>query len=98
MGRIAGSKQPRRPETESEQLAYYRAKDFLRDSAMDEDEANDALIAIYRRQCEYIAEIRPFASWDEIGRLLGISGPVAQKRFRDYTNTGVSEFVESPDE
>lgn len=94
MARPVGSKQPRQPESEGEELAYYKALHFLRESAADEDEANDALIAIYREQCEYIAAIRPFASWDEIGRLLGISGQVAQKRFRNYTNTAVEEFVE----
>lgn len=98
MGRTVGTKQPRPPQSESEQLAYYKALHFLRESAADEDEANDTLIAIYRQQCEYIAQIRPFASWDEVGRLLGISSQIAQRRFREYTNTAVKEFVDDEPE
>lgn len=93
MGRVTGSKNPKQPESESEQLIYYRAKDKLRDSAVDEDTANDALIAIYRQQCIHIAEIKTFMSWDEIGRILGISGPSAQTRFRNYSNGPVKEIL-----
>lgn len=94
MGVRSGMKMPKQPESESEQLAYYRALHFLRESVTDEDAANDALITVYRTQCELIAQIRPFASWDEVGRILGISAIVARTRFRNYTNTAVEEFLD----
>jgi hypothetical protein len=93
MGRQLGSKMPRQPESESEELAYYKALHFLRESAAEEDMANDALIAIYRKQCELISAIRPFTTWEEIGKILGLPRKTIANRYRDYSNVPVREFV-----
>ena len=93
-----GTRMPRPPETESEQLAFYRALHFLRESVVEEDAANDALIAVYRKQCEFIAEIRPFSSWEDIARILGTTSTIARARFRNYTNTAVKEFLDDGNE
>lgn len=98
MGRAVGSKQPRQPESESEELAYYKALHFLRESAAEEDDANDALIAVYRKQCDLMTEIRPFASWKEIGHVLGVTAAIAQNRFRNYANGPVKEFLDDEPE
>jgi hypothetical protein len=82
-----------KPETESEQLAYYKALHHLRETANDEDAIQDSLIALYRKQCEYINMIKPFMTWEGVGRILGTSAAIVKGRYRNYSNE-VMEFEE----
>jgi hypothetical protein len=86
MARQLGSKTPKPPQTEKDELTYYRALHFLRESAAEEDALNDALIELYRKQCRLMTELRPFATWEEIGDLLGLQRKAVANRYSEYSD------------
>lgn len=79
------------PNTEAEQLAYYKALHLLSKTASVEDAINDELIALYREQAEYITMIKPFMSWREIGELMGISAFTIRARYESYAENPVKD-------
>jgi hypothetical protein len=85
-GRPNGSKNPRPPANESEELAYYKARENLRELAIREDRISDEMITIYRQQCKFITMVRKFMSWDAIGELMGLPAHQVKYRYGQYVN------------